>query len=525
MKAFATLLNNLYFTYSHHEKSKLLNRYLLETDDPERGYAVAIIANALSFPTFRKKLIQSLIEQVIDPALFSQSLDYVGDLSETLALLWPNPTTNTAPLPKLSEIVLQIPTLNEIELSQYLAELLNRANAIERWALLKLGTGSLRIGVSARFIKKVLADLGNVDVQAVERVWYAVSPPYLSLFSWLLEGKSIEVSNEKMYFHPVMLSHPLKDYELPIIKPEEFILEPKYDGIRVQLIVKNGKVKLFTRTGDEINHAFPDLLDAVNESITLDGELVVRTPTQINSFNDLQQRLNRKTPSTSLQKKLPAAIILYDILTLGDRLLYSLPFTERRETLENWYKRNKNGKLYLSEIIPFDRELGLVEIKQNILQNPQIEGLMIKRKDSLYVSGRPKGLWYKWKRDPFLFDAVLLYAQRGHGKRSSLYSNYTFGLWKDEQLLPIGKAYFGFTDDELYRLDQWIRRHTLHRFGPVLEVKKELVFEVAFDSASLSSRHKSGIALRFPRIHRIRWDKPAQEADQLQTLIDLVNSR
>ncbi|KTC65838.1 Putative DNA ligase-like protein Rv0938/MT0965 (plasmid) [Legionella adelaidensis] len=521
MNEFAELLNNLYFTYSTLEKSQLLQNYFKHTPDPERGYALAILANTLLFPTFKRSLIKEIISNRIDPYLFSLSLDYVGDLSDTISLLWP--TNKELPMPKLSEIVLTFNTINETQYASYLIELLNRGNAVERWALLKLGTGSLRVGVSSRFIKKVLSELGAVDIKEIERLWHAISPPYLELFAWLAEKLPAPVIEEKLFFHPVMLSHALKKKDLPTITPDLFALEPKYDGIRVQVVSNKAGKALFSRTGDLINASFPDILAEIQAEVVLDGELVIRTEKQIGSFNDLQQRLNRKKPNKKIIEKLPAAIILYDILAIKGAPLYELTYLQRRKQLEDWYNIHKPRRMYLSDNIPFTHSDDLIALKEQVLQDKQIEGLMLKRKDSLYIPGRPSGLWYKWKRDPFLIDAVLMYAQRGHGKRSSLYSNYTFGVWQEDQLLPVGKAYFGFTDEELHQLDHWIRHHVLNRFGPILELKKELVFEVAFDAINFSTRHKSGLALRFPRIHRIRWDKPAKEADHLHTLLELMH--
>lgn len=256
------------------------------------------------------------------------------------------------------------------------------------------------------------------------------------------------------------------------------------------------------------------------------GELLVMRDDKIGSFNDLQQRLNRKTPTKKLMSELPAYIILYDILEVDKEPQQHLSFIERRKVLIAWYEKNSPESIMISEILNYDSINELKQLRDTIISenNIAVEGLMIKRKNSPYITGRPAGLWYKWKRDPLLVDAVLMYAQRGSGKRSSYYSDYTFGLWQGDELLPIGKAYFGFTDEELIQLDRWIRHNTIQKFGPVREVKKALVFEVAFDAVNESNRHKSGVALRFPRINRIRWDKPVKEADELATLIKLIKS-
>ncbi|CEK10533.1 cisplatin damage response ATP-dependent DNA ligase [Legionella hackeliae] len=524
MKTFSQLLNNLYFSYSHHAKLRLLQDFFATTQDPERGYAIAILADTLEFPTFKRALIRGLIEKRIDPYLFALSNDYVGDVSETLALAWPSSTTMQSSLPSLTKVIHQLKKTPPNQMAASLAELLDNSNAIERWALLKLGTGSLRVGVSARFVKHALAKYGNVDIKDIEHVWHALEPPYVELFAWL-EGKQAapEISNA-VFFHPVMLSHPLKEKDLPLITEDTFFAEHKYDGIRVQFVSSTQEKALYSRTGDNISVSFPDVVSEINTPVVLDGELVVLNQTNIGSFNDLQQRLNRKKLSDKILKEQPAAIILYDILKMETDDLRTLPLYERRQLLEAWYARHRPKNMWLSELLSFSNLNGLLELKETVLakQHVAVEGLMLKRKDSPYIAGRPVGHWYKWKRDPHLIDAVLMYAQRGHGKRSSFYSDYTFGLWQNDKLLPVGKAYFGFTDEELYQLDKWIRYHTQHRFGPVREVEKTLVFEVAFDAVNFSSRHKSGVALRFPRIHRIRWDKPANEADSLDTLVALI---
>lgn len=522
MKKFAQLLDKLYFAYRHKTKLNLLQDFFKTTPDPERGYALAIMADTLEFPTFKRELIRALIHQRIDPFLFELSLDYVGDLSETIALLWPN--QQESKLPSLVEIITIFRQLPKTEMAPFLAELLNQANRVERRALLKIGTRNLRIGVSARFLKKALASYGQVDILEVEQVWHNLKPPYLELFAWLEGKSSIPHNLDANFFHPVMLSHPLKEKDLALIKSEDFYAEYKYDGIRVQLVCTSKSKALYSRTGDNISQSFPDVLQEVNEPVVLDGELVIQSQNRIGSFNDLQKRLNRKKPSKKILQEQPAAIILYDLLKEQNQDLRSFSLIDRRKRLEAWFRNYHPSNMLLSEILFFDSRDSLLKLKQKALIKQQIavEGLMLKRKNSAYIAGRPFGPWFKWKREPRLIDAVLMYAQRGHGKRSSFYSDYTFGLWQAEELVPIGKAYFGFTDEELYQLDKWVRYHTLNHFGPVREVEKALVFEIAFDAVNYSSRHKSGVALRFPRINRVRWDKPANEADKLENLIALI---
>jgi DNA ligase-1 len=268
------------------------------------------------------------------------------------------------------------------------------------------------------------------------------------------------------------------------------------------------------------------VVEALPEGVVLDGELLVMRGREVAPFNDLQQRLNRKSVTPSMLKSHPAHIRLYDMLFVGDEDLRALPFIERRARLEAWHKTHTPDRTDISGIIDF-ASVSELETLWAGARETGIEGLMLKRRDSPYIAGRPKGHWYKWKRAPLLIDAVLMYAQRGSGKRSSFYSDYTFGAWRDgeggeAELVPVGKSYFGFTDEELKELDRWVRNHTVDSFGPVRQVEPKLVFEVAFDSVHRSTRHKSGVAMRFPRIHRIRWDKPAKEADRLETLAALI---
>jgi DNA ligase-1 len=526
MRAFAELLDRLYFTHGNLAKAALLHDYFMRTPDPDRGLAVASIAGELRFELFKRALVRDLMAERIDPNLLAMSYDYVGEMSETIAHLWPAPEGDAArrELPPLHEVIEEFRSRTKPQIREYLASLLDIATPQERWALLKLGTQTLRIGVSARFLKRILADYGHVEVGEVEEVWHGLSPPYEDLFAWLEKRGPKPDTADRVVFHPVMLSNALDDADIGLITPEEFQAEWKYDGIRVQIVSLPSGKALFSRTGDDVSGAFPDLLGRIDFHGVLDGELVVRRNGEIGSFNDLQQRLNRKTPGAKLVTETPGHLILYDVLRLEDEDLRALPLTERRARLVAWYETLKPDYMDLSQLLPFDTADDLVALRAEAPERggTWIEGLMLKRKSSPYVAGRPQGQWYKWKRDPLLVDAVVMYAQRGTGKRSSFYSDYTFGLWQGNELLPVGKAYFGFTDEELRQLDRWVRNNTVNRFGPVREVEKALVFEVAFDSVHASTRHKSGVAMRFPRINRIRWDKPAVEADRLEALEKLI---
>lgn len=523
MKKFSALLERLYYEHSTLGKEKLLCDYFASTPDPDRGYALAIIAGTLSLPNFRRSMVLDLIRTRVDSVLLAMSHDYVGELSETVAHLWPSKPQDCVELPPLHVVVEQLQIVSKDALPAYVASLLDCMSSPERWALLKIGGGNLRIGISARAVKQVLAKFGNQPVESIESLWHGLEPPYVSLFTWLEGRAEIPPVHERLTFKPVMLAHPLEEKDYARITPEEYAAEWKYDGIRIQLVNSSLGKALFTRTGDDIGHAFPDVLARMNFHGTIDGELVVKKDEALGSFNELQQRLNRKSPTAKLIETFPTAIIAYDALILEDKDIRALPYEARRGLLKQAIEVHQPERMELSPQVDFTHFEDLAGKRLATLEQKTIEGLMLKRWDSAYIAGRPTGPWYKWKTDPRLVDAVLMYAQRGSGKRSSYYSDYTFGLWKGNELLPIGKAYFGFTDAELKELDKWVRHHTQNTFGPVREVDKELVFEVAFDAVHRSTRHKSGFALRFPRINRIRWDKPAQEADQLTILETMLN--
>jgi DNA ligase 1 len=439
--------------------------------------------------------------------------------------MWPTASVNTAP-PRLSDVVHTLNTAPKAELSGIVAGWLDASEPSVRFAILKLITGGLRVGASARLAKIALAEFsqGRIVPDEVEEVWHGLAPPYEPLFAWIEGHGARPDPADAPVFRPPMLAHPLEETDLPALDPANLRAEWKWDGIRVQLVATPAGKRIYSRGADDISGAFPEIVEAMQFHAVLDGELLVMRDGQVAPFSDLQQRLNRKAVSTKMLQDFPAGVRLYDMLFDDSEDVREKPFDARRERLEQWYARTRPPRMDLSELIPFNTIDELAALRDNA-RAAAIEGLMLKRRDASYVPGRPKGLWWKWKRNPLTVDAVLMYAQRGHGKRSSYYSDYTFGLWREDgELVPVGKAYFGFTDQELAFLDRWIRNHTTNRFGPVREVEKTLVLEVAFDAAQLSTRHKSGVAMRFPRISRIRTDKPAAEADRLETLMRMVEN-
>ena len=610
MKRFAELLDRLSYEPGRNNKLRLMTDYFRHTPDPDRGYALAALTGALSFQYAKPNVLRTLITERVDPILFGLSRDYVGDTSETIALMWPAPLLQrwSAPLPprsggeglgvggeavheeapqtpdpspphashvgggertehaastephatsseppasaqrnagalSLSDIVATISTLGKSQLPAQLARWLDALDETGRWALLKLVTGALRVGVSARLAKTAAAAVGDKDVQEIELIWPGLAPPYTELFAWL-EGRAEKPSsNDPAPFRPAMLAHAIEETDFAALDPADFIAEWKWDGIRVQASAGEHdgtrQCRLYSRTGEDISKSFPDLVEALRFQGSLDGELLILRDGRVQSFNVLQQRLNRKSVTPKLTAAFPAHLRAYDLLVDGTEDLRERPFAERRARLEAFLARLDEPRIDISSPIPFATWDQLTAARADPASAgagadaDAVEGVMLKRRDAPYVPGRPKGQWWKWKRDPFTVDAVLMYAQRGSGKRSSFYSDYTFGVWTandgEDVLVPVGKAYFGFTDEELLEIDRFVRRHTVERFGPVREVVHErnrgLVLEVAFEGLQRSTRHKSGIAMRFPRISRLRWDKPPGEADRLETLEALLDTR
>ena len=538
MNKFAELLDRLAYEPGRNNKLRLIADYLRTTPDPERGHALAALTGALSFQHAKAGVIRALIAERTDPVLFELSYDYVGDLSETVALMWPaDPAKRPNAVPSLSEVIETLSTLGKSQLPAQLARWLDGLDETGRWALLKLVTGGLRIGVSARLAKTAAASLGGKEPNEIEMLWPGLAPPYIELFAWLEGRADMPVSRDPAPFRPAMLAHAIEESDFTALDPHEFAAEWKWDGIRVQAVTglgENGTIvtRLYSRTGEDISKSFPDLAEALRLPGAIDGELLILRDGRVQTFNVLQQRLNRKAVTPKLLLEFPAHLRAYDLLVDGTEDLRDRPFVERRARLQAFIEKLNDPRVDLSPLVPFDTWAALTAARADPAiagagaDAKAVEGVMLKRRDAAYVPGRPKGLWWKWKRDPLIVDAVLMYAQRGHGKRSSYYSDYTFGVWtkgeSGDELVPVGKAYFGFTDEELHKIDRFVRNHTTERFGPVREVTHEadqgLVFEVAFEGLQRSTRHKSGLAMRFPRISRLRWDKPPREADRLETL-------
>ncbi len=535
MTPFARLLEHLVYTPGRGAKLALMTQYFRETPDPDRGWALAALAGELRLPHLTPAVFRALAEARVDPVLLRLSHDFVGDLAETVSLIWPGAADDGA-APRLGAVAAALTEAPKGARAGAAAALLDRMGPSERFALVKLCAGGLRVGVSARLAKTALSRLGAVTPEAIEEAWHGLDAPYAPLFAWV-EGGAAPQIDRAMGFRPMMLAHPVESALYAAGEPREtvendaetlarltarldpraFAAEWKWDGVRVQAVAAAGACALYSRTGEDLGPAFPDVLAAMRWRGCVDGELLVRAADGAAApFAELQKRLGRKRVSAREIAARPAFIRAYDLLHDGEADLRALPFDARRARLERF-----SPDLDLSPRIAFDDWATLATLRAGARDAAQ-EGLMLKRRDGAYLGGRPMGQWFKWKRAALTADCVLMYAQRGHGKRSSYYSDYTFGAWRDgaagAELAPVGKAYSGFTDAELALLDKFVRDNTTDRFGPVRAVAPLLVLEIAFDAVQRSARHKSGVALRFPRIRRIRWDKPAAEADRVETL-------
>ena len=401
-----------------------------------------------------------------------------------------------------------------------------------RWALLKLIGGAPRVGVSARLAKTALAQMSGHELSDIEEMWHALSPPYADLFAWLDNRGPRPNAEGKPVFRPLMLSHPIEEGDWAGLNPDEISAEWKWDGVRVQIAAGRGEVRIFSRSGDDISAGFPEIVAAFQPfDAVLDGELLVVRDGVVAPFNDLQQRLNRKTVTGKMLRDYPAFVRLYDILIDGDEDLRPLPFAERRARLEAWHAQHHPRLTDVSALVPFDRLRAPRRIVERHARGrhrgpdaeAQVEPLRLGPAEGALVEVEARGAHRRLRADvrPARLRQALVLLFRLHLRRLARDRRRR---WRSRvrELVPVGKAYSGFTDEELIRLDRFVRTHTTEQFGPVRAVEPQMVLEIAFDAVFPSSRHKSGLAMRFPRVHRIRWDKPAAEADTLETVEKLV---
>jgi DNA ligase 1 len=529
MKHFADLLEALTFAPSRNRKIMLLVRYFEQVPDPDRGFALAALTDRLSFSSAKPALFKALIAQRIDPVLFGFSYDFVGDLAETVSLCWP--TDKFAEDLPLSMVVHTLKSTSRSDAPTILADMLDHLDPSSRFALIKMATGGLRVGVSSGIVRQALSRMSGKSEEEIEDIWHAGGPPFAELFQWLGNKGPKPETGSGPRWRSFMLAHPLGADDIARLSPQDFLAEWKWDGIRVQALSDGRQTWLYSRSGEDITSAFPDVVLPEGFSGAIDGELLAKRQDKDilspGTFNDLQQRLNRKSPTAKLLASNPVFLRAYDLLFHDRQDLRELSTLERRFKLAEAIAPFGGSDVDVSLAFEFEDFEALDRLRQ-MPPDPAIEGVMLKRKDAPYQAGRTAGLWYKWKKAPLTADVVLMYAQRGHGKRSGIYSDFTFGAWSDDGavLLPVGKAYSGFTDDELAGIDRYVRENTIDRFGPVRSVKagpeQGLVFEIEFEGIGFSTRHKSGIALRFPRVSRLRFDKLPKDADTVASLKALI---
>ena len=546
MKSFAALYRALDASTSSLAKQAALQQYLRAAAPADAAWAVYFLAGGKPRQLVPVKLLRELGRSAagIPEWLFVECYEAVGDLAETIALLLPAPA---APLdrPLAEWMVDQLLPLRGMAPELLAPRLLAQWNELageDRLVYFKLITGAFRVGVSKLQVTQALAAVSGVDAKQIAQrlIGYThlgarpSADDYLALIAPHEAATQGRPDGSQPY--PFFLAHPfnqpLEQFDATLGPPADWLIEWKWDGIRAQLVNRGGQVALWSRGEELISERFPELLAAgaaLPEGTVLDGEILVWRDDRVQPFAELQQRIGRKTLSPKLLRELPVVLCAYDLLEAEGQDLRAQPQQQRREQLEALLAMAQPPELRLSPLILGVSWPELARVREQS-RAMGVEGMMLKRRDAQYGVGRTRdvGVWFKWKIDPLSVDAVLIYAQRGHGRRASLYSDYTFAVWNGppedpaRQLVPFAKAYSGLTDEEMRKVDAIIRRTTIESFGPVRSVTPTLVFELGFEGISRSSRHKSGIAVRFPRMLRWREDKPVAEADTLSTLGELL---
>lgn len=533
MKQFAALYAELDSTTKTNEKVAALVRYFESAPPQDAAWALYFLSGRRI-----KRLIKSrdfhewaLAVAGIPEWLFGECYDAVGDIAETIALLLPPATgENTLPLARwVEDYLLPLREVDEVEQRRIMHEAWSRLDGVERFVWNKLITGGFRVGVSQLLITRALAQVSRVDREVIAHRLMGTWEPTPDLWTRMMAQATEDADHSRPY--PFFLAHAIdNDATADQIAADlgdvgEWQIEWKWDGIRSQLIRRQGETFIWSRGEDLITERFPELL-AMSESLpdgtVIDGEILPWKEGAVMPFAQLQTRIGRKNLSKKILADVPAIILAYDLLEWDGEDWRSRPLTERRAQLEQLTAQVDHPSLILSPLVHVESWDELAR-ERDAARNRGVEGFMIKRRTSVFGVGRVRGDWWKWKVDPLTVDAVLIYAQRGSGKRASLYTDYTFGVWNEaRELVPFAKAYSGLTDAEIRKVDAFIRRNTVEKFGPVRTVKPELVFELAFEAIQRSNRHKSGIAVRFPRILRWRTDKRIEDADTLEMIRDML---
>jgi DNA ligase-1 len=461
--------------------------------------------------------------------LFNESYYTVGDLSETISLIMPEGEgiLEGALGDWVEEEILPLRGMDEEEQKERIISHLLEMKKMQRFVFIKLITSSFRVGVSQALVTKALAKFTDLEEAVIAHRLMGEWAPSESFYDKLISKE--DTSDDISRPYPFYLAYQLEGNLADLGETSEWLVEWKYDGIRCQIIKRDGQVFIWSRGEEMLNNTFPEIEIAAQhlpDGTVLDSELMAWQDNMPMPFSALQKRIGRKKPTKKILAEVPIAAICFDMVEYGSTDLRELPLADRRQQMTQVIKQTGNSHLVESIAVKAENWDTYADIRSQAREK-RVEGFMIKRLDSTYRTGRRKGDWWKWKIDPLTVDAVMIYAQRGSGRRATMYSDYTFAVWDGEgKLIPFTKAYSGLTDKEMSRVDKWIKSNTIERFGPVRSVKKELVFEVAFEGINESSRHKSGIAVRFPRILRWREDKKPEDADTLESLqkmLEMVN--
>ncbi len=520
MRAFVRLIQQLDATTSSNSKIKYLKSYFeSDLDTKDKLWTLALFMGKKPPRSVNTSLLRQWCAEVrnIPLWLFEQNYHIVGDLAETIALMVAGTTTTTQkPLHSWVEDIFALKNQSEADKEKYVKQAWQTCDVDEVWIFNKIITGGFRIGVSKNLVITALSQVYGIEKAKMAHILSGHWTPQETHWEKLLDLNNTNTDISKPY--PYYLAYPIKTNELTQISSTEWAVEYKWDGIRGQLIYRDNESFLWSRGEELITEKFPELwVSDINTSFVIDGEILAWKNEKPMSFNELQPRISRKTVSKKMLSDIPIYFKAYDLLEINNEDVRSLPFRDRRLLLENIVQEVKHPRILLSPLLIFNNTEELTTLRKNA---PQIgaEGLMLKKWKGIYHTGRKSGDMYKWKCDPYLIDAVLLYAQRGHGRRANLYSDFTFAVWDGDKLTPFAKAYSGLTDQEMKEITQFVKKNTIETFGPVASVKPELVFELAFEGIALSSRHKSGIAVRFPRINRWRHDKMPKEANSLEDI-------
>ena len=528
MKAFAELYRNLDETTSTNRKIDAMVEYFRRAPEKDAIWAVSFLIGRKPrqvVPT--RKLMQWAAELAgIADWLFEASYDVVGDLAETITLLLPR-TTCTSDRPLHEWVERRLLPLRDMEPASQRSQILDawqQMNESQRFVWNKLITGGFRVGVSRRLVVRALERFSGIDAAIVTHrlmgEWSATAETYRRILS--PDTRDADISRP----YPFYLAYPLEDNLADLGSLDHWQVEWKWDGIRGQVISRSRQVFIWSRGEELVSEKYPELMESaalLPDGTVLDGEILPWKEERPLPFSELQRRIGRKSVGKKLLKDVPTAFLAYDILEFGGEDLRPLALLERRARLCQVLDGIPGSRLIISPAVAA-RTWEDLEVQRGESRRRGVEGFMLKRLDSVYQVGRRRGDWWKWKIDPLTADAVLIYAQRGHGRRAGLYTDYTFAVWQGASLVPFAKAYSGLSDDEIRAVDRFIQRNTVERFGPVRSVRPELVFEIAFEGIQQSSRHKSGLAVRFPRILRWRRDKKVEEADTLDALKSLLST-